>query len=183
MKSISTLAVIALLGILGISDARAVYDPYVGRWLSRDPIAENGGINLYEYCVDSPTIWTDPLGLDIWVENTTGIFGFHQRLCVDTWTPDCKCKTGKACFTFGNNAKGSTLSRAFGQGTIDEDNAPDAGYKTGESVRYPTSCQADQKMLKTLQHLVGSGGTYNCFDYSCRQWSQGTAKQLAHTWK
>ena len=26
-----------------------VYDPALGRWLSRDPIAERGGINLYGY--------------------------------------------------------------------------------------------------------------------------------------
>ena len=26
-----------------------VYDPALGRWLSRDPIAEDGGINLYGY--------------------------------------------------------------------------------------------------------------------------------------
>ncbi len=32
-------------------------------WLSRDPIAENGGINLYEYSGNSPVYRIDPLGL------------------------------------------------------------------------------------------------------------------------
>jgi RHS repeat-associated protein len=39
------------------------YDPNTGRWLNRDPIAENGGLNLYGYCADDPTDFTDPLGL------------------------------------------------------------------------------------------------------------------------
>jgi len=39
------------------------YDPNTGRWLSRDPIAENGGINLYGYVLDNPTNSRDPLGL------------------------------------------------------------------------------------------------------------------------
>jgi len=32
-------------------------------WLSRDPIAEEGGINLYGYVANSPTNLSDPLGL------------------------------------------------------------------------------------------------------------------------
>jgi RHS repeat-associated protein len=35
-----------------------------GRWLSRDPIAEQGGINLYGYVGGNPVNWVDPLGLD-----------------------------------------------------------------------------------------------------------------------
>jgi len=40
------------------------YDSAVGGWLSEDPIGYKGGINLYEYVYNSPTIRTDPLGLD-----------------------------------------------------------------------------------------------------------------------
>jgi RHS repeat-associated protein len=39
------------------------YDPRLGRWLSRDPIAENGGINLYGYVGNDPVNWWDPFGL------------------------------------------------------------------------------------------------------------------------
>ncbi|BBL59831.1 RHS repeat-associated core domain-containing protein [Methylomonas koyamae] len=38
------------------------YDPNTGHWLSRDPIAEDGGINLYTYVENNPTNVTDPTG-------------------------------------------------------------------------------------------------------------------------
>jgi RHS repeat-associated protein len=38
------------------------YDPVTGRWLSRDPIGEDGGINLYGYVSNSPIIYYDPKG-------------------------------------------------------------------------------------------------------------------------
>ncbi len=39
------------------------YDPNTGRWLSRDPIAERGGINLYGYVRNEPINAIDILGL------------------------------------------------------------------------------------------------------------------------
>lgn len=39
------------------------YNPTMGRWISRDPIGESGGINLYGYVENNPTDLTDPLGL------------------------------------------------------------------------------------------------------------------------
>ncbi|MDC6180650.1 RHS repeat-associated core domain-containing protein, partial [Ralstonia solanacearum] len=41
------------------------YDPGTGRWVSRDPIGEEGGINLYSYVGGQPTRYTDPQGLCI----------------------------------------------------------------------------------------------------------------------
>jgi RHS repeat-associated protein len=38
-------------------------DPETGRWLSRDPLGEQGGANLYAFVVNSPLVLIDPLGL------------------------------------------------------------------------------------------------------------------------
>lgn len=38
------------------------YQPEFGRWLSRDPIEEEGGLNLYAYVRNAPTNFIDPSG-------------------------------------------------------------------------------------------------------------------------
>ena len=39
------------------------YQPIIGRWLTRDPIGEEGGVNLYGFVGNSPMNAVDPLGL------------------------------------------------------------------------------------------------------------------------
>ena len=40
------------------------YDPVTGRWPSRDPVAEQGGHNLYAFVANAPLGYFDPLGLE-----------------------------------------------------------------------------------------------------------------------
>lgn len=40
-----------------------VYDPKLGRWLSRDPVGEKAGPNLYDYVMNDPLGRIDPDGL------------------------------------------------------------------------------------------------------------------------
>jgi len=46
------------------SIASAHYDPTLGRWLNRDPIEEDGGVNLYAFVENDALNSTDYLGLD-----------------------------------------------------------------------------------------------------------------------
>lgn len=39
------------------------YSPSSGRWLSRDPLGEKGGANLFRFVQNCPTSFIDPLGL------------------------------------------------------------------------------------------------------------------------
>lgn len=43
--------------------AQAHYDPQIGRWASRDPIAENGGLNLYGFVGNNGVDNIDSLGM------------------------------------------------------------------------------------------------------------------------
>jgi len=58
----SSMPVHGLSGIVGYWGRP--YDPNLQRWLSRDPIGEAGGINLYGFVGNNPISRVDPLGLD-----------------------------------------------------------------------------------------------------------------------
>ena len=45
---------------------RRYLQPPTGRWLSRDPIGESGGLNLNVLTRNDPVMRTDSLGLDVW---------------------------------------------------------------------------------------------------------------------
>ena len=44
------------------------YQPSTGRFMQRDPIGYEGGLNLYAYCGGDPIQGSDPSGLDPWAE-------------------------------------------------------------------------------------------------------------------
>jgi hypothetical protein len=62
MKHIRSFAILAA-AFFALNSVPAGYDPTIGRWLSRDPIGEDGGTNLYRYVGNNPVNLTDPSGL------------------------------------------------------------------------------------------------------------------------
>jgi RHS repeat-associated protein len=87
------------------------YDSRDGRWLSRDPIEEEGGLNLYGFCLNEPTGWVDILGLGLFGPNCSGSQDESAKKATDKWNPrsikqdreHCgmvckKCKGGNDCF-------------------------------------------------------------------------------------
>ncbi|MBI3867780.1 MAG: RHS repeat-associated core domain-containing protein [Verrucomicrobia bacterium] len=66
------------------------YDPNLQRWLTRDPIEERGGINLYGFVNNSPINRVDPLGLEFsyWYGDADGLLhpaGSVPYLMGDAW--------------------------------------------------------------------------------------------------
>jgi hypothetical protein len=51
-----------LLGLFAGQQAHAFYNPSAGKWLSRDPITEDGGKNLSGFVKNCATRFIDPLG-------------------------------------------------------------------------------------------------------------------------
>lgn len=61
-KFLSTL--FFLIPLLASQPVMAFYSPEISRWLNREPIAENGGINLYQFVANNPLNYVDHYGLD-----------------------------------------------------------------------------------------------------------------------
>jgi RHS repeat-associated protein len=56
------------------------YDPGHGRWLSRDPTEEDGGVNLYAYVFNDPINWSDSLGLESYEQTANKGFSIVNDL-------------------------------------------------------------------------------------------------------
>ena len=69
------------------------YDSGTGRWLNRDPISYAGGVNLYEYCGNSPIGMSDRFGTDP-IGNGGMIFGCLSDLI--SLYQNGKCQTFKS---------------------------------------------------------------------------------------
>ena len=84
------------------------YDPKVGRYLRKDPIGIEGGINLFLYSMNNPTNITDPLGLksgwreffnDPKIKNNPSIPSMTRdelMILYNAWEKEQQCKYG-AC--------------------------------------------------------------------------------------
>ena len=51
------------------------YSPSLQRWIDRDPLGELGGLNLYGFVGNSPTVFGDPWGLSWWDGIRDGLVG------------------------------------------------------------------------------------------------------------
>ena len=60
--------------IQGARIAQAYYDPTIQRWINRDPIEEEGGMNLYTFARGSPGDSIDALGLKGWPSSCSELF-------------------------------------------------------------------------------------------------------------
>ncbi len=66
------------------------YFPELGRWLNRDPIGEQGGLNLYGFVLNDPVLGFDALGFYLWTseENARGWIGDGFKFCRDSQGQD-----------------------------------------------------------------------------------------------
>ena len=69
------------------------YDPAAGRWLSKDPIGLEGGLNLYEAFGNNPVCFGDPLGETVYYSS---LGGTHAELMYT----DSQSSTGYDLFNF-----------------------------------------------------------------------------------
>ena len=77
------------------------YSPFLGRWLSKDPVGLSGGLNLYGYVNNDPTNLVDPLGLSpcnpFCIELLTPIYGSLVARTLCAGKNDRKADCIKGC--------------------------------------------------------------------------------------
>ena len=160
------------------------YSTGLGRWITRDPIEEWGGINTLS-CVNNNLInGSDVLGADRYVTwfdigNLGGSGGtqIHVGVAVDTW--DCGDnhkwkKTGQATFDFSidwdagwwNYVKGVFWK---GKGRIKES----SGLLLERPITVKSTPSQDRKMLEMLREEALHPPFYNGVLHQCVFWSVG----------
>jgi RHS repeat-associated protein len=75
------------------------YDAELGRWLSRDPIGEEGGINLYGYVGNRPISAVDPLGHQEFIQNVWAYSG--KPLMIHLFGPEGLVTSGMDALSNG----------------------------------------------------------------------------------
>jgi RHS repeat-associated protein len=108
------------------------HDPRHGRWMSRDPLQEQGGTNLYAYCQNGPVSTVDPIGLD-WLE----IVEVHGRRVV-RYVPEG---------AFGRDQPW------FDVGTLDDDGRIAVFGSRGETVSLSELSRLAEKTFSGIKEL------------------------------
>jgi hypothetical protein len=86
---------LTILVLVALSqNAPAFYNPSAGRWLSRDPIEERGGLNLYSFVGNMPLDHADAVGLQ-----TFG--GVPYPPCPLGWKEDPNCRPSTPGYQYG----------------------------------------------------------------------------------
>lgn len=109
--------------------AQAFYNPSAGRWLSRDPIAERGGKNLYAFVGNNPQGRIDPDGRWWWLVIPLVLGGCSQQQC-------CECVTGVE------------IESASPINAIVDNNNGSAAHAIGHQVKFKVTVQY-QKCAKS----------------------------------
>jgi|HubBroStandDraft_1064217.scaffolds.fasta_scaffold110149_3 RHS repeat-associated protein len=139
---------------LNLTKYRA-FDSDTGRWLSRDPVAEKGGIDLYGYCLNSPVNLIDPRGLSsTTLTITITPQGPFNNSTVDiTAKSDC-CKN----ITFIQYVNTSFVIPPWSGGTqLDNGNSPQYQSPNSPPWQYPNIPQSGNGTA-TMEDAPGPSG-------------------------
>jgi uncharacterized protein RhaS with RHS repeats len=157
----SKLIILCLGLMLTVQSVFAWYDPSTQRWLSRDPIQELGGINLYALVNSNPVNEIDPLGLQDGManpENDAAIdaaFGGDGQGALTTAERDAANKV------LGNGLKDSEricqdALKKLGKDLLKklEQKSKDGIKRIAEKLKNPLDEKARQAQLKAAQVQV-----------------------------
>jgi RHS repeat-associated protein len=93
------------------------YSPQLRRWVSRDPIGYEGGVNLYEYVRSNPIGFVDPLGQEAFLEAHQVVGPFYHlkiKLVPDNASRFKRSRYGKAFRILSDGSRGAFIGAGPG---------------------------------------------------------------------
>jgi len=147
------------------------YDPSTGRFLQRDPIGIQGGLNAYGYVENSPTTFVDPTGYDRWLAGGTGRFD-HLILTVGC------VQHGYVTIEFYSKDWLSNASVWSGfKALFVDDGAVLITFPNGPPRRNivdmkNTTWEQDQAVLRWITKQSASPPDYSGIGYNCRHFAR-----------
>ncbi|WFB36357.1 RHS repeat-associated core domain-containing protein [Kiritimatiellota bacterium B12222] len=142
------------------------YDPETGRWPNRDPIEEQGGLNLYGFVGNDGVNSWDYLGLDVYYSSSGG---GHAFLIIDANRSDANGKPIRYNFSFAPENGGwdnINLSLLTGTpGNVELSKAlPEIPYGY---IRIPTDLSNDARAMLVVLQLMQTDPSYNVVGFNC----------------
>ena len=153
------------------------YDPKTGRYVTADPIGQDGGANIYTYVGGNPLYWIDPLGLAGTLVIHSSGSGGSSMMSGHSWinfTPD-STGTSTTYGTWGNNPGG------LGDGLHEN---LEAG-RTGDASRTTRLNDSQEKKLSDIindyRKKAADGWTYDnpCSGFASSAWNKTTGENLS----
>ena len=165
------------------------YAPSLHRWLTRDPIAEKGGLNLYGFCANCGVLKFDAEGKNIYLysgNDSDCIVNnlFHQFVAVDVWS--CKGKRARKVdvrgfsFAWTKHGKWTTGGRSwlgrpgfvlpgFWMEGVVYEQLSIVGMVESEKK---TQAWQDRKWLREMLGKLRRKDVYSVYRHNCRNFSQ-----------
>ena len=153
------------------------YSPGMARWLSRDPIGERGGRNLYVFVRNNPIAGIDSLGLRT-CQVTTEDYEVTLELTVNgnkdvdwTFSLNVKCKNGSGGVTGGavsaspDPPKPFAPGNPFGLGAVTMTDTTTGGSTVNTSNGWPDDQAVD--VTVEIEFDVTCCGRKNSLSHSC----------------
>jgi RHS repeat-associated protein len=140
------------------------YAPALGRWLSRDPLEEEGGVNLYVYCSNDAVNLVDPFGLDV-----AGTFDRKSGILtvIDN-------QTNKKVIVRAFSGNGSSTNNPADEGIASKGPIPEGKYLLGNAYSHGNG--AGDNQWYRLYGPDGNGG-YTYTDIPVKAPTGKTAKR------
>jgi len=171
------------------------YSSITGRWFSRDPMGERGGINLQEFVSNNPVDSYDYLGLarccvdNLWREYN------EQKLCcknnqiLDLYSVCIRSNTSHSWIYSKNLNTGE--EHTYGRWRETHHVSGKSGVKTDAELNYKSGsysqrCKSVCGYSPTINSGYGTDGQgfgiharkNNCTSYACEEWQSNTGEDL-----